>query len=62
VILFEQLSSLAEKAGIPARGAWDLLAERGYRMHAVARDGDLVSVADPSDDVAHPNVVAIHAG
>lgn len=62
VVIFEQLSTLAVKAGLPARGAWDLLAERGYRMHAVTGDGELLPVMEPTDSVAQANVIAIHPG
>ena len=58
-VLFELLPSAATRGGLPAYGAWDFLADLGYRFERVdPRTGQLRPVLSP-DQAAGPNVIAV---
>lgn len=61
VVIFEYTPPAAAAAGLPVRGAWDVLAAHGYQMHRVTDSGDVRLVSDPEHRCATTNnIVAIH--
>jgi FkbM family methyltransferase len=61
VIIFEYTPPAATAAGLPVRGAWDILAAYGYQMHRVTDGGEVRLVSAPEHRCGTTNnIVAIH--
>ncbi|MGW6097121.1 FkbM family methyltransferase [Streptomyces sp. NPDC055157] len=61
VVIFEYTPPAATAAGLPVRGAWDVLAAYGYEMHRVTDGGEVRLVSDPEHRCGTTdNIVAIH--